>query len=62
MTTDFAQGKTVNYAYVTPDATEDAHGDSLQAADQWLQANVQAILAQPEFRLGGDGILIYCLG
>jgi hypothetical protein len=57
MTTDFAQGKTVNYAYVTPDATEDAHGDSLQAADQWLQANVQAILAQPEFRLGGDGIL-----
>jgi hypothetical protein len=57
MATDFAQGKTVNYAYITPDATEDAHSGSLQAADQWLQANVPAILARPEFRPGGDGIL-----
>ncbi len=38
MATDFAQGNTVNYAYITPDATEDAHNGSLQAADQWLQA------------------------
>ena len=57
MATDFARGKTVNYAYITPDATEDAHSGSLQAADQWLQANVPAILARPEFRPGGDGIL-----
>ena len=57
MATDFAEGKTVNYAYITPDATEDAHSGSLQAADQWLQANVPAILARPEFRPGGDGIL-----
>jgi hypothetical protein len=57
MATDFAQGKTANYAYITPDATEDAHSGSLQAADQWLQANVPAILARPEFRPGGDGIL-----
>jgi Phosphoesterase family/Bacterial Ig domain len=57
MATDFAQGKTVNYAYITPDAVEDAHSGSLQAADQWLQANVPAILARPEFRPGGDGIL-----
>jgi acid phosphatase len=57
MATDFAQGKTVNYAYITPDATEDAHSGSLQAADQWLQANVPAILARPEFSPGGDGIL-----
>jgi phosphatidylinositol-3-phosphatase len=57
MATDFAQGKTVNYAYITPDATEDAHNGSLQAADQWLQAHVPAILARPEFSAGGDGIL-----
>jgi phosphatidylinositol-3-phosphatase len=57
MATDFAQGKTANYAYITPDATEDAHNGTLQAADQWLQANVPAILARPEFRPGGDGIL-----
>jgi hypothetical protein len=57
MAADFAHGKTVNYAYITPDETEDAHSGSLQAADQWLQANLPAILARPEFRPGGDGIL-----
>jgi len=57
MATDFAQGTTVNYAYITPDAVEDAHSGTLQAADQWLQAKVPAILARPEFRSGGDGIL-----
>ena len=57
MATDFAQGKTVNYAYITPDAIEDAHSGSLQAADEWLQANVPQILGRPEFSAGGDGIL-----
>jgi hypothetical protein len=57
MATDFALGRIANYAYITPDATEDAHSGSLQAADQWLHANVPAILARPEFSPGGDGIL-----
>jgi acid phosphatase len=57
MAADFAKGKTVNYAYITPDADEDAHSGTLQAADQWLQDNVPAILARPEFSAGGDGIL-----
>ncbi len=57
MAKDFAQNNTVNYAYITPDAVEDAHSGTLQAADQWLQANVPAILARPEFSPGGDGIL-----
>ncbi len=57
MAKDFAEGKTFNYAYITPDAVEDAHSGSLQAADQWLQANVPAILVRPEFSAGGDGIL-----
>ena len=57
MATDFAQGVTVNYAYIAPDADEDAHNGSLQAADLWLQNNVPAILARPEFGPGGDGIL-----
>lgn len=57
MGADFAQGNTVNYAYITPDADEDSHNGTLQAADQWLQANVPAILARPEFGPGGDGIL-----
>jgi hypothetical protein len=29
----------------------------LQEADQWMQDNVPAILARPEFKSGGDGIL-----
>ncbi|MFL6427433.1 MAG: alkaline phosphatase family protein [Acidobacteriaceae bacterium] len=57
MATDFAQGDTVNYAYITPDLKEDAHDGTLETADQWLQANLPAILARPEFRPGGDGIL-----
>ena len=57
MASDFAQGKTVNFAYITPDSDKDAHNGTLQAADQWLEANVPAILARPEFGPGGDGIL-----
>jgi acid phosphatase len=57
MAKDFRKGNTVNYAYITPDAVEDAHSGTLEAADQWLQDNVPAILARPEFSPGGDGIL-----
>ena len=57
MATDFAQDGTVNFAYITPDADDDAHNGTLPAADQWLQANLPAILARPEFSPGGDGIL-----
>lgn len=57
MAVDFSEGKMANYAYITPDAVEDAHSGTLDAADQWLQANLPAILARPEFQSGGDGIL-----
>jgi phosphatidylinositol-3-phosphatase len=57
MAADFAQGLTVNYAWITPDILDDDHSGSLQATDQWLRANVSAILARPEFTPGGDGIL-----
>ena len=54
---DFAQDKTANYSYVTPDTDEDAHNGTLQEADEWLEENVPAILDRPEFRPDGDGIL-----
>lgn len=57
MAADFSAGKTVNYAWITPDVNDDAHNGSLQQADQWLQDHVPAILARPEFSSGGDGIL-----
>lgn len=57
MAKDFADGKDVNFAWITPDIMDDAHNGSLQAADRWLQDRVPAILARPEFSSGGDGIL-----
>jgi acid phosphatase len=57
MAVDFADGKTVNYAFITPDAEDDAHNGTLAQADAWLQDHVPAILARPEFGPGGDGIL-----
>jgi len=54
---DIANGTTPNFAYITPNGDEDAHDGTLEAADQWLQDNVPAILALPEFAPGGDGIL-----
>jgi hypothetical protein len=57
MAADFAANKIVNYTYVTPDSDEDAHNGTLAGADQWLQANLPAVLARPEFAPGGDGIL-----
>lgn len=57
MATDWSDGKTVNYAYITPDLQDDAHDGTLQQADDWLQAHLPAILARPEFGPGGDGLL-----
>jgi hypothetical protein len=58
LATDLADGTMVNYAWITPNVNDDAHNGTLQQADQWLEANVPAILARPEFKAGGDGILL----
>jgi hypothetical protein len=55
--TDFANGFDTNYAYVTPNAVDDLHSGTAQAADNWLANHLPAILARPEFQPGGDGIL-----
>jgi hypothetical protein len=57
LATDIEQGHTPNYVYITPNMDEDAHNGTLEAADQWLQQHLPAILALPEFAPGGDGIL-----
>ena len=57
LATDFANGTIVNYAWITPAGMDDDHDGSLQEADTWLQENIPAILARPEFSPGGDGIL-----
>jgi hypothetical protein len=57
MAADLADGVVVNYAWITPAGMDDDHDGTLQGADEWLQDNVPAILALPEFGPGGDGIL-----
>jgi len=54
---DIANHATPNYAYITPNLNNDAHNGTLPAADYWLSKHVPAILALPEFKPGGDGIL-----
>ena len=57
LATDIANHATPNYAYITPNLNNDAHNGTLSAADSWLSKHVPAILALPEFKPGGDGIL-----
>jgi phosphatidylinositol-3-phosphatase len=54
---DIANHSTPNYAYITPNTQHDAHNGTLAAADYWLSQHIPAILALPEFKAGGDGIL-----
>lgn len=54
---DLASGATGNLNYVTPDLLNDGHDGTMQAADYWLSQHIPAILAQPEFQPGGDGLM-----
>ena len=57
LATDIRNHETPNYAYVTPNLDEDAHDGTLPEADDWLADNLPRILALPEFRPGGDGLM-----
>jgi phosphatidylinositol-3-phosphatase len=57
LTTDIRNHATPNYAYVTPNLLHDAHNGTLAAADTWLSEHLPAILALPEFKPGGDGLM-----
>lgn len=57
LATDIANHSTPNFSYITPNTLHDAHNGTLAAADYWLSQHIPAILALPEFKPGGDGIL-----
>ena len=54
---DMAANNAPNYIYITPNLDEDAHDGTLAAADVWLSKHLPTILARPEFKPGGDGLL-----
>lgn len=53
--TDLAAGALPNYAWIVPDIDMDAHNGTLATADQWLQAHIPQVLANPQFQK--DGIM-----
>ncbi len=57
LSSDLSNHATGNYNYITPDLLDDAHDGTMGAADYWLKQHLPAILAQPEFQSGGDGLL-----
>jgi acid phosphatase len=48
-----------NFSFVTPNANDDAHDGTLQQADQWLQANIAPLLANPQFQNGGLLLIVF---
>lgn len=48
-----------NFSFVTPNASDDAHDGTLQQADQWLQANIAPLLANPQFQNGGLLLIVF---
>jgi acid phosphatase len=57
--TDLHNNNLPELSFIVPNIYHDAHNGSPQAADNWLQTYVvDQISAFPEFKPGGDGILV----
>jgi phosphatidylinositol-3-phosphatase len=67
--TDLANNQLPTVSFILPNAAHDAHdcpgpipnctdAQKLQAADAWLNTNLQPLLASSHFQAGGDGVLI----
>ncbi len=67
--TDLANNQLPTFSFLLPNAAHDAHdcpgtipnctdAQKLQAADTWLQSNLQPLLSSSLFQAGGDGVLI----
>lgn len=57
-TIDAANGTLPRYAIIVPDGKYDSHDGSLVMADSFLKYNLAPLLSQPDFSLGGSGLLI----
>ena len=53
---DRTAGRLPQYAFVTPNACDDAHACQLNVADRWLKTNISPLLASTPFK--NDGLLI----
>jgi phosphatidylinositol-3-phosphatase len=55
---DLKSGNLPQFAMVTPNTTDDAHGGCLQCADKWLQTWIPKIVASPAYQNGSTAIFI----
>ena len=70
LATDLAAAQLPNYFFIVPDDTHNSHdcppgmttcttADKLAVADQWLKANITALLASPEFQANGVLVITF---
>ncbi len=55
---DVANGTLPRYSIVIPDGLYDKHDGTLAQANSFLQNNLAAMLALPDFQTGGSGVLL----
>ncbi|HEX4603578.1 MAG TPA: alkaline phosphatase family protein [Candidatus Angelobacter sp.] len=56
--TDLANNALPQFSIIAPDGMNDGHDGGPVKADAFLKANLPALLAQPYFQPGGDGLLL----
>jgi len=56
LATDITNNELPDYAFITPNACDDAHNCALGVADSWLAANIAPLLSSTPFK--DDGLLI----
>lgn len=54
---DLAAGNLPDYSIIIPNLKNDAHSGTPEAADQWLKANIEPLLASQYFQEGGNSML-----
>ncbi|GAA5017191.1 alkaline phosphatase family protein [Terrabacter aeriphilus] len=58
LSTDAASGQLPNAGMVVPDVCNDAHDCGLGVADHWLETQVEAVMAGPDWRAGRLAIVV----
>jgi phosphatidylinositol-3-phosphatase len=57
--TDLASNSLPQYAFIAPDALDDAHDGTLAQADSWLQQNIAPLISNTNFQSSGLLIITF---
>ena len=56
---DLSAGSLPDYSFVVPNALNDAHDGTLQAADQWPQSNIDPLIKSSTFQKNGLLVIVF---